>query len=392
MGSAVYIAGAMRTPIGKLNGAFLGLAASDLGAAVINALLDETGIEPQAISEVILGQVLTGGAGQNPARQSAIKAGLPVGCPAMTINKVCGAGQKSLHLAAQAIRCGDADIVIAGGQDSMTEAPHLLYGLRLGAHMGDVEARDSMLVDGLIDAFNGVHMGVTVESLARRYQITRREQDEFAFQSQCRAKAATEGMRFSGEIATVSVPNRDEVKFVVSDEHPNPNATLESLARLRPVFDPMGGITAGNSSGLNDGAAAVIVMSEREMQARRLTPLARIASYASAGVEPLDMGLGPVEAARKALEKAGWRGADLDLMEVNEAFAAQSIAVNRVLLWDPGRINVNGGAIALGHPLAGSGCRIVVTLLHEMVRRNAKKGLATLCIGGGQGVAICLER
>jgi acetyl-CoA C-acetyltransferase len=392
MENAVYIVAAMRTAIGKLNGAFAGLSASDLGAAAINGLLDETGIEPQAISEVILGQVLTGGAGQNPARQSAIKGGLPVSCPATTVNMVCGAGQKSLHLAAQAIRCGDANIVIAGGQDSMTEAPHLLYGMRDGARMGDIEARDSMLVDGLIDAFNDVHMGVPVEGLARRYQITRNEQDEFALQSQRKAKVAIEGRRFSREIVTVSVPGRDGVKFVVSDEHPNPNATLESLARLRPVFDPAGGITAGNSSGLNDGAAAVVVMSEREMRARRLTPLARIASYASAGVEPLDMGLGPVEASRSALEKAGWRGADLDLMEVNEAFAAQSIAVNRELLWDPDRINVNGGAIALGHPLAGSGCRIVVTLLHEMARLDAKKGLATLCIGGGQGVAIGLER
>ncbi|MGO8797998.1 MAG: acetyl-CoA C-acetyltransferase [Roseiarcus sp.] len=387
-----YIAAAKRTPIGKLGGALSPLAASDLGAAVIRSLLDESGVERDAVSEVILGQVLTGGAGQNPARQAALKAGLPVTVPALTINQVCGAGQRSIHLAAQAIRCSDAEIVIAGGQDSMTQAPHLLYGQRAGVRMGDIDAPDSMLVDGLIDAFHGVHMGVTVESLAKRYQITRGEQDEFALRSQAKAKAARQAQKFGREIVAVSAPCKNAVKLVDEDEHPNPDVTLETLGRLKPVFDPDGGITAGNSSGLNDGAAAVLVMSEREMRARRMEPIARIASYASAGVEPMDMGLGPVEASRKALEKAGWRGTDLDLMEVNEAFAAQSIAVNRELLWDPARINVNGGAIALGHPLAGSGCRIVVTLLHEMARRNARKGLATLCVGGGQGVAICLER
>ncbi len=387
-----YIAAANRTPIGKLGGALSPLAASDLGAAVIRSLLDESGVERDAVSEVILGQVLTGGAGQNPARQAALKAGLPVTVPALTINQVCGAGQRSFHLAAQAIRCSDAEIVIAGGQDSMTQAPHLLYGQRAGVRMGDIDAPDSMLVDGLIDAFHGVHMGVTVESLAKRYQITRGEQDEFALRSQAKAKAARQAQKFGREIVAVSAPCKNAVKLVDEDEHPNPDVTLETLGRLKPVFDPDGGITAGNSSGLNDGAAAVLVMSEREMRARRMEPIARIASYASAGVEPMDMGLGPVEASRKALEKAGWRGTDLDLMEVNEAFAAQSIAVNRELLWDPARINVNGGAIALGHPLAGSGCRIVVTLLHEMARRNARKGLATLCVGGGQGVAICLER
>jgi acetyl-CoA C-acetyltransferase len=310
----------------------------------------------------------------------------------MTINQVCGAGQRSIHLAAQSIRCGNADVVIAGGQDSMTQAPHLLYGQRAGLRMGDIDARDSMLVDGLIDAFHGVHMGVTVESLAKRYQITRREQDEFALWSQQKAIAATESKKLAPETVTMSVPSKKQARFVNEDEHPSPNVSFEALARLKPVFDPEGGITAGNSSGLNDGAAAVLVVSERELHARRMKPLARIASYACAGVEPMDMGLGPVEASREALEKVGWRGIDLDLMEVNEAFAAQSIAVNRELQWDPDRINVNGGAIALGHPLAGSGCRIVVTLLHEMVRRDAKRGLATLCVGGGQGIAICLER
>ena len=392
MEKAVYITGAVRTPIAKLNGAFTGLTASDLGAAAITGLLDETGVEPGAVSEVILGQVLTGGAGQNPARQSAIKAGLPISASAMTINQVCGAGQRSIHLAAQAIRCGDADIVVAGGQDSMTAAPHLLYGVRSGVRIGDAEVHE-------LDAGRRPDRRLSSRPYGRHRRGARAAlSDHPPGAGRVRHRLATEGESgdrhedFSQEIVTVAASTRGETKFVNEDEHVNPNATLEGLARLRPVFDPSGGVTAGNSSGLNDGAAAVLVMSEREALARRMTPLARIASYASVGVEPMDMGLGPVEASRRALEKAGWRGVDLDLMEVNEAFAAQSIAVNRELLWDPDRINVNGGAIALGHPLAGSGCRIVVTLLHEMARRNAKKGLATLCVGGGQGVAICLER
>ncbi|MET3580074.1 acetyl-CoA C-acetyltransferase [Mesorhizobium robiniae] len=388
----VFIVAARRTPIGKLNGAFAGIPAADLGAAVIGSLLEETGIEGDAVGEIIMGQVLTGGAGQNPARQAALKAGIPVSVPAMTVNKVCGAGQKSIHLAAQAIRCGDADIVIAGGQDSMTEAPHLIYGARRGIRMGDSEIKDSMIVDGLWDAPNQVHMGVTAEGLARRYQITRDEQDRFALASQEKAATAVAAERFADEIVPVTVTLKREEYVVATDEHPNSGSTLEGLCRLRPVFAPEGTVTAGNSSGLNDGAAAVMVISEKRMLELGLTPLARIASYASAGVEPMEMGLGPVAASRKALDKAGWMASDLELMEINEAFAAQAIAVNREMGWDSTLINVNGGAIALGHPLAGSGCRIVVTLLHEMCKRSVKRGLASLCIGGGLGVAICLER
>ncbi|RWD72013.1 acetyl-CoA C-acetyltransferase [Mesorhizobium sp.] len=389
---AVYIVAAKRTPIGKLNGAFASLSAAGLGAQLIQAMLAETQLAPDAVGEVIMGQVLTGGAGQNPARQAALKAGLPVGVPAMTVNKVCGAGQKSIHLAAQAIRCGDADCVIAGGQDSMTSAPHVIHGVRAGIRMGDRTVKDSMITDGLWDAFHQVHMGVIAEALAQRYQITREEQDRFALRSQEKADAAIQAGRFDDEIAPVSIKARQGDVVIERDEHPNPSTTMELLGRLRPVFDAAGTITAGNSSGLNDGAAAVLVMSEARMEKLGLTPLARIASYASAGVEPMDMGLGPVAASRRALDKAGWRAADLNAMEINEAFAAQAIAVNREMGWNEDIINMSGGAIALGHPLAGSGCRIVVTLLHEMVRRGAKKGLASLCIGGGQGVAICLER
>ena len=389
---AVYIVAAKRTPIGKLNGALANLSAADLGGQLIQAMLAETGLAPGAVSEVIMGQVLTGGAGQNPARQASLKAGLPVSVPAMTINKVCGAGQKSIHLAAQAIRCGDADCVIAGGQDSMTSAPHFIPGVRGGVRMGDQVVKDSMITDGLWDAFHQVHMGVTVESLARRYQITRDEQDRFALRSQEKADAAIRSARFDDEVVPVSVKTRQGDVVVDRDEHPNPSTTLEGLALLKPVFEREGTITAGNSSGLNDGAAAVLVMSETRMNELKLKPLARIASYASAGVEPMDMGLGPIAASRLALEKAGWRPSELDVMEINEAFAAQAIAVNREMGWNEEIINISGGAIALGHPLAASGCRIVVTLLHEMARRQAHKGLASLCIGGGQGVAICLER
>ncbi|WP_217578000.1 acetyl-CoA C-acetyltransferase [Mesorhizobium sp. GbtcB19] len=389
---AIYIVAAKRTPIGKLNGAFASLSAAELGGQLIQAMLADIQLAPDAVSEVIMGQVLTGGAGQNPARQAALKAGLPVSVPAMTVNKVCGAGQKSIHLAAQAIRCGDADCVIAGGQDSMTSAPHVISGVRGGIRMGDRTVKDSMITDGLWDAFHQVHMGVTAESLAQRYQITREEQDRFALRSQEKADAAIRAGRFDDEIAPVLIKTRQDDVVIERDEHPNPSTTIEALGRLRPVFDAAGTITAGNSSGLNDGAAAVLVMSEARMKELGLTPLARVASYASAGVEPMDMGLGPVAASRRALDKAGWHHADLDVMEVNEAFAAQAIAVNREMGWNEDIINMSGGAIALGHPLAGSGCRIVVTLLHEMVRSGAKKGLASLCIGGGQGVAICLER
>lgn len=389
---AVYIVAAKRTPIGKLNGALANLSAAELGGQLIQAMLAQMQLPPDAVSEVIMGQVLTGGAGQNPARQASLKAGLPVSVPAMTVNKVCGAGQKSIHLAAQAIRCGDADCVIAGGQDSMTSAPHVISGIRGGVRMGDHLVRDSMITDGLWDAFRQVHMGVTAESLARRYQITREEQDRFAMRSQGKTDAAIQAGQFDDEIVPVSIKARHGETVVERDEHPNPTTTIEKLGRLKPVFDPAGTVTAGNSSGLNDGAAAVLVMSETRMNELGLTPLARIASYASAGVEPMDMGLGPVAASRLALEKAGWRSSDLDVMEINEAFAAQAIAVNRDMGWNEGIINMSGGAIALGHPLAGSGCRIVVTLLHEMARRKARRGLASLCIGGGQGVAICLER
>ena len=389
---AVYIVAAKRTPIGKLNGALASLSAAELGGQLIQAMLAETGLAPDAVSEVIMGQVLTGGAGQNPARQASLRGGLPVSVPAMTVNKVCGAGQKSIHLAAQAIRCGDADCVIAGGQDSMTSAPHFMSGIRGGVRMGDRVVKDSMITDGLWDAFHQVHMGVTVESLAQRYQITRDEQDRFALRSQEKADAAIRSGRFGDEIVPVSIKTRQGDVIVGRDEHPNPATTLEGLGRLKPVFDRAGTITAGNASGLNDGAAAVLVMSETRMNELGLKPLARIASYASAGVEPMDMGLGPVAASHLALEKAGWQAYELDVMEINEAFAAQAIAVNREMGWNEEIINISGGAIALGHPLAGSGCRIVVTLLHEMTRRNARKGLASLCIGGGQGVAICLER
>ena len=390
---AVYIVAAKRTPIGKLNGAFAGLAAAELGAQLVQTMLAQTRLAPDAVSEVIIGQVLTGGAGQNPARQAALKAGLPVSVPAMTVNKVCGAGQKSIHLAAQAIRCGDADCVIAGGQDSMTSAPHVIHGVRGGIRMGERTVKDSMITDGLWDAFHQVHMGVTAEALAQRYQITREEQDRFALRSQEKADAAIRAGRFDDEIVPISIKTKQGDLIIERDEHPNPSTTMEGLGRLKPVFDAAGTITAGNSSGLNDGAAAVLVMSGARMEELRgLTPLARIASYACAGVEPMDMGLGPVAASRRALDKAGWRASDLDVMEINEAFAAQAIAVNREMGWNEDIINMSGGAIALGHPLAGSGCRIVVTLLHEMVRRDARKGLASLCIGGGQGVAICLER
>jgi acetyl-CoA C-acetyltransferase len=392
MREEIVIIAAKRTPIGKLNGSLSGLSAAELGAMVISALLEETGLEGGQVDEVVMGQVLTGGAGQNPARQAALRAGIPVNIPAMTVNKVCGAGQKSIHLAAQAIQCGDADIVVAGGQDSMSAAPHLLYGMRGGARMGDQTVKDSMIVDGLWDAFHDVHMGTTAEHLARRYQITRQMQDEFAAASQRKAQAAVSRDRFRDEKIIIPVKTRKGKVSVEADEHPNPATNFEQLGGLRPVFDNEGTVTAGNSSGLNDGAAALVVMSAKRADQLGLTPMARIASYASAGVEPMDMGLGPVAASRKALERAGWASIDLDLMEINEAFAAQAIAVNREMGWDTEAINVNGGAIALGHPLAASGCRIVVTLLHEMMKRDAKKGLASLCIGGGLGVALCLER
>lgn len=390
MQQAAYIVSAKRSAIARLNGSLSGVPAAKIGAQVMQAVIADAGIDPSQLDEVIVGQVLQGGAGQNPARQAAMWAGIPDHVPAMTINKVCGAGQKSIHLAAQAIKAGDAEMIIAGGQDSMTEAPHLLFGARNPIKMGDQKLRDMMIIDGLWDVFNDIHMGDTVEGLARRYQITRDAQDHFAMQSQEKALRAQAAGIFGTEIAPVVVKDRGGDRIFDQDEHPKAT-TLEKLASMRPAFDPEGTITAGNASGLNDGASAVLVVSEAMLNAHNLTPLARIVSYASAALDPMDMGLGPVEASRNALRKAGWKTADLDRLEINEAFAAQSLAVNREMDWDPERVNVNGGAIALGHPLAASGNRIVTTLIHEMQRSGAKRGIASLCIGGGMGVATCLE-
>ncbi|RUM99481.1 acetyl-CoA C-acetyltransferase [Pseudaminobacter arsenicus] len=387
----VFIAAAKRTPIGKLSGALTGVSATRLGAAVIEAIVRELNIDPGSIDDVMMGQVLTGGAGQNPARQSAIYAGLPTTIPAITLNQVCGAGQRSIHLAAQAIKCGDAGLIVAGGQDSMTEAPQVIYNTRNGQTDAPRMA-DTMIVDGLWDVFNDIHMGETVEQIAQRFQITRQEQDEFAAQSQAKTAKALAAGRFKDEIVPIIISDRKGERIVSEDEHPRPGVTVEKLAGMKPVFSKTGTITAGNSSGLNDGAAAVLVANEAKLKELKLEPAARVASYASVALDPIDMGLGPIHASELALKNAGWSVGDVDLFEINEAFAAQSIAVIRALGVDPHKVNPSGGAIALGHPLAGSGCRIVVTLIHEMMRRTAKRGLATLCIGGGQGVAICLER
>lgn len=387
----VYIGAAKRSPIGKICGQFSSLSAVDMGAQVATGMLSEHDVDPGAFDDVIIGQVLTAGAGQNPARQTALGAGLPTRIPALTVNQVCGAGQRAIHLAAQAVLCGDASLVLVGGQDSMTQAPHLLT-MRMPGKLGDATMRDSVLVDGLTDAFHHVHMGVTAERLANRFQITRDMQDGFALQSQARAKAALDAGRFAAEIQTLAIQTRMGLQTVTHDEQPMPDLTQEKLACLKPAFADDGSVTAGNSSGLNDGAASLVVGSQAGLDSAGLVPLARIVAYASAGVDPMDMGLGPVEASRLALKKAGWTINDLDLVELNEAFAAQSIAVNLSMGWSPDIVNVNGGAIALGHPLAGSGARIVVSLLHEMTKRNARRGLATMCIGGGQGVAVCLER
>ncbi|SOC82977.1 acetyl-CoA C-acetyltransferase [Ensifer adhaerens] len=391
MATDVFIVAAKRSAIGRLGGALSELAAAEVGAQVIADLLKKSDVDPAAIDEIIIGQVLSGGAGQNPARQASLRGGLPAHVPASTLNMVCGAGQKSIHMAAQAIKAGDAGLILAGGQDSMSRAPYVVEKARFGQKMGDIAMRDMMVLDGLWDAFHDVHMGVTVEQIARRFQITRAEQDAFALASQQKTLAAQEAGRFAAEIAPISVPSRKGPQVFDTDEHPRAT-TLERLAAMRPAFEEDGTITAGNASGLNDGASAVLVASEKRMNELGLTPLARVASYASFGMEPMDMGLAPVGAARAALSRAGWSVDDLDVMEVNEAFAAQSIAVHREMGWDAERANPNGGAIALGHPLAASGNRIVVSLVHEMLRRNARRGLATLCIGGGMGVAICLER
>ncbi|AUF94857.1 acetyl-CoA C-acetyltransferase [Pseudomonas shirazensis] len=389
----VVIVAATRTAIGSFQGALASVPAVDLGAAVIKRLLEQTGLDPAQVDEVILGQVLTAGAGQNPARQAAVKAGLPFSVPALTLNKVCGSGLKALHLATQAIRCGDADVVIAGGQENMSLAPYVMPSARTGQRMGHGQLIDSMISDGLWDAFNDYHMGITAENLVDKFDISREQQDAFAAESQRKAVAAIEAGRFKDEITPIVLPQKKgEPKVVERDEQPRPESTAEALAKLRPAFKKDGSVTAGNASSLNDGAAAVLLMSAAKATELGLPVLARIASYASAGVDPAIMGIGPVSATQRCLAKAGWQLADLDLIEANEAFAAQALAVGKSLEWDADKVNVNGGAIALGHPIGASGCRVLVTLLHEMIKRDAKKGLATLCIGGGQGVALAIER
>jgi acetyl-CoA C-acetyltransferase len=388
----VVIVAALRTAVGKFGGSLSKVAAADMGASVIRALLEKTGVDPAAISEVILGQVLTAGVGQNAARQALIKSGLPDSIPAFTINKVCGSGLKATHLATQAIRCGDADIIIAGGQENMSASPHVLNNSRDGFRMGDAKLVDTMIVDGLWDVYNQYHMGVTAENVAKKYEVSRQDQDEFALASQTKAEAAQKAGRFKDEIVPLQIPQKKGTVTFDHDEYPKHGTTIESLAALRPAFSKEGTVTAGNASGLNDGAAAVMMMSARRAEQLGLTPLARIKAYSSSGLDPSIMGMGPVSATKLCLQKAGWTHEDLDLMEINEAFAAQAIAVNRQMGWDTSKINVNGGAIALGHPIGASGCRILVSLLHEMVRRDAKRGLASLCIGGGMGVALAVER
>lgn len=389
----VVIVAATRTAIGSFQGSLASVPAEDLGATVIRSLLDSTGIKPELVDEVVMGQVLTAGSGQNPARQAAIKAGLPVQTSALTLNKVCGSGLKALHLAAQAIRCGDADIVIAGGQENMSLSPYVLPKARTGLRMGHAQMFDSMISDGLWDAFNDYHMGITAENLAERYDISRVEQDAFAAGSQQKAAQAVAGKRFADEITPVSIAQRKGDPLIVdTDEQPRDGTTAESLAKLRPAFKKDGTVTAGNASTLNDGAAAVMLMSASKAKELGLPVLARVAGYASAGVAPEVMGIGPVPATQSCLRKAGWDISELDLVEANEAFAVQALSVNKELGWDTAKVNVNGGAIALGHPIGASGCRILVSLLYEMQRRDVKKGLATLCIGGGQGVAMAIER
>jgi acetyl-CoA C-acetyltransferase len=389
----VVIVAATRTAIGSFQGSLANVPAVDLGAAVIRQLLAQTGLDPAEVDEVIMGQVLTAGAGQNPARQASIKAGLPFAVPAMTLNKVCGSGLKALHLGAQAIRCGDAEVIIAGGQENMSLANYVMPGARTGLRMGNAQIVDTMISDGLWDAFNDYHMGITAENLVQKYDISREQQDAFAAASQQKAVAAIEAGRFVDEITPILIPQRkgDPLSFA-TDEQPRAGTTAESLGKLKPAFKKDGSVTAGNASSLNDGAAAVILMSAEKAKALGLPVLAKIAAYANAGVDPAIMGIGPVSATRRCLDKAGWSIDQLELIEANEAFAAQSLAVAKDLEWDLDKVNVNGGAIALGHPIGASGCRVLVTLLHEMIKRDAKKGLATLCIGGGQGVALALER
>jgi acetyl-CoA C-acetyltransferase len=388
----VVIVGALRTAIGKFGGTLANTPATDLGAHVITALLKQTGVSAEQVSEVVLGQVLTAAAGQNPARQAAMKAGLPHMVPAMTINKVCGSGLKATHLAAQAIKAGDAQIVVAGGQENMSLAPHSLSGVRDGIRMGDGKLVDTMIVDGLWDVYNQYHMGVTAENVAKKWGVTREQQDAFAAASQQKAEAAQKVGSFKDQIAPFTISTRKGDTVFDTDEFPRHGTTVESLGGLKPAFAKDGTVTAGNASGLNDGAAAVLMMSSKKADELGLTPLARIKAYSSAGVDPSIMGIGPIPASKLCLKKAGWKATDIDLLEINEAFAAQAIVVNRDMGWDTMKVNVNGGAIALGHPIGASGCRILVTLLHEMVKRDSKKGLASLCIGGGMGVALAVER
>ena len=387
----IVIASAARTPVGAFNGALSSLAAHELGAVAISAALERAGVKPEEVDEVVLGQVLQAGEGQGPARQASMKAGVPASAPAWSLNQLCGSGLRAVALAYQQIAGGDAKIVVAGGQESMSRSPHAAH-IRDGKKMGDLQFVDTMIKDGLWDAFHGYHMGTTAENVAQKYQITREQQDEFAAASQHKAGEAMKAGRFHDEIAPVTVKTRKGEVTISDDEYPKPETTLEVLQKLRPAFSKDGTVTAGNASGINDGAAALVVMSAEEARKRGITPLARIASWATAGVDPSIMGTGPIPASRKALQKAGWDITTLDLIEANEAFAAQACAVNKDLGWDTSKVNVNGGAIALGHPIGASGARVLNTLLFEMQRREAKRGLATLCIGGGMGVAMCLER
>src|SRR5450631_1353313 len=388
----VVITAAVRSGVGKFNGAIGKVPAAELGAQIIKALLARSGVQPDQISEVIMGQVLTAGVGQNPARQALIRAGLPDTVPGMTIGKVCGSGLKATHLAAQAIKCGDADIVIAGGQENMSASPHILQGSRDGFRMGDAKLIDSMIVDGLWDVYNDYHMGITAENVAKQFGISRKDQEQFALAFQAKAEAAQKSGKFVDEIVPCMIKGKKGDIIVDTDEYPRHGTTLEMLEGLRPAFNKEGTVTAGNASGVNDGAAMVMLMSATKAKELGLKPMATIKAYASTGIDPSIMGLGPISACNLCLDLAGWSNDDLDLMEINEAFAAQAIAVNRKVGWNTSKVNVNGGAIALGHPIGASGARVLVSLLHEMVRRDAKKGLTSLCIGGGMGVALAVER
>jgi acetyl-CoA C-acetyltransferase len=389
--ATIVIASAARTPVGSFNGSLSSLPGHELGKIAIKAAIERAGVQPGDVSEVILGQVLTAGQGQNPARQASIAAGIPVDSPAWGINQVCGSGLRAIALGAQQIQSGAATIVVAGGQESMSQSHHAAH-LRNGTKMGGLEFVDTMIKDGLWDAFNGYHMGTTAENVARQWQITREDQDKFAVASQNKAEAAKKAGKFKDEIVPVTIKGKKGDTVVSDDEYIRDGATLDSLTKLRPAFDKAGTVTAGNASGINDGAAAVVLMTAAEAKKRGIQPLARIVSWAHAGVDPSIMGTGPIPASKKALEKAGWEAKDLDLVEANEAFAAQACAVNKGVGWDTDKVNVNGGAIAIGHPIGASGARVLTTLVHEMKRRNAKKGLATLCIGGGMGIAMCVER